>query len=154
MFEISSTDCLGNEVAVITNNVNTLQAKYQSVVDQYKLTWLDFDIEGSALDNMAANDRRNQALSAIQKANKNVKIAYTLPVVTSGLLSNSMNLLRSANRFGLRVDLVNIMTMSMGISNGATGMGDANVQAAQNLRRQLVGLGMTNTLVGLTPMVY
>jgi hypothetical protein len=154
MFGISSPDCLGNEVAVITNNVNTLQAKYQSVVDQYKLTWLDFDIEGSALDNMAANDRRNQALSALQKANKNVKIAYTLPVVTSGLLSNSMNLLRSANRFGLRVDLVNIMTMSMGISNGATGMGDANVQAAQNLRRQLVGLGMTNTLVGLTPMVY
>jgi hypothetical protein len=64
-----------------------------------------------------------------------------------------MDLLRSANKFGLRVDLVNIMTMSMGISNGATGMGDANVQAAQNLRRQLISLGMTNTLVGLTPMV-
>jgi hypothetical protein len=34
----------GTEIAIAETNLVTLEANYQSVIDRYKLTWLDFDI--------------------------------------------------------------------------------------------------------------
>src|SRR5580698_1562032 len=48
----------GKEIAVVETNTAALEAKYQGVIDRYKLTWLDFDIEGDSLNNAAANGRR------------------------------------------------------------------------------------------------
>ena len=45
------------------------------------------------------------------------------------------------------------MTMNFANVNGATGMGAATISAANSLRQQLVNLGLSNTKVGLTPMV-
>src|SRR5580700_9796750 len=39
----------GTELAIAEPDPAALEAKYQSVIDRYKLTWLDFDIEGKAL---------------------------------------------------------------------------------------------------------
>src|ERR1022692_282180 len=52
----------GKELALVETNNVALEAKYQSVIDPYKFTWLDFDIEGKALSNTEANQRRNTIL--------------------------------------------------------------------------------------------
>jgi chitinase len=56
------------------------------------LTRLDFDIEGSALSNTAANDRRNAAPADLQSRyaaqGKRLDVDYTLPVNPTGLESN------------------------------------------------------------------
>lgn len=41
-------------------------AAYQSVIDLYKLRWIDFDIEGGAVAQPASIDLRNRALKRIQ----------------------------------------------------------------------------------------
>src|ERR1700677_4076216 len=66
----------GTEIAIAETNVTALEAEYQSVMDRYKLTWLDFDIEGDALDNSDANARRNAALADLQKKNPGLIISY------------------------------------------------------------------------------
>jgi hypothetical protein len=39
----------GEELARICTDVESLTAQYQSVIDAYSLTWLDFDIEGGEI---------------------------------------------------------------------------------------------------------
>jgi hypothetical protein len=73
-------------------------------VDQYSLSWLDFDIEGNALLDYAANDRRNAAIAAMQRNNPFLRISYTLPVETYGLLEDGLKILVSAKNAGVRVD--------------------------------------------------
>ena len=80
----------GTEISVSNVNVGILQQKYQSVITQYGLKWVDFDVEMSTLDNVPANERRNQAIAGLQKANPGLKISFTLPVSAGGLLSNSL----------------------------------------------------------------
>jgi chitinase len=46
--------------------VADLQAQYQRVIDTLNLTRIDLDVEGSTLNDTAANDRRNQALANLQ----------------------------------------------------------------------------------------
>ncbi len=59
----------GLEIALVETNIAALEAKYQSVIDRYHFTWLDFDIEGKALENTEANQRRNTALARLQAVN-------------------------------------------------------------------------------------
>lgn len=75
-----------------------------NVIDAYTVSWLDFYIAGSSLSNQASIDLRNQALRAIQVANPNIRISYTLPGSSSGLTTESLNVLTSAVNYGVRVD--------------------------------------------------
>ncbi|WP_042452768.1 chitinase [Streptacidiphilus jiangxiensis] len=128
----------GTELAQACTSVSALQAQYQRVIDTLNLTRIDLDVEGSTLDDTAANDRRNQALANLQSyyagQGRTLSVDYTLPVDTSGLLSNSLSLLNNAASHGLNVNLVNIMTMDYGPNEE---MGQAAVSAAQALHTQL-----------------
>jgi len=142
------------------SSVSSMQAQYQKVIDQFNLTRIDLDIEGSVLDNTAANDRRNQALANLQAqyaaAGKTLSVDYTLPVNPTGLLSNSLSLLNNAKSHNLNVNLVNIMTMDYG---SAMDMGQAAINAATALHTQLGQIWTTNTsaqlwaMEGNTPMI-
>lgn len=103
------------------------------------------------MTNYAANDRRNAAIAAMQKKNPFLRISYTLPVETYGLLESGLRILISAKNAGVRVDVVNLMTMNFG-SQFPT-MGDASICAANAVRVQLVALGFASTTVGITPML-
>ncbi|WP_225850711.1 chitinase [Streptomyces sp. HPF1205] len=128
----------GTEEALACGSVSALETQYKRVVDGLNLTRLDFDIEGAALDDTAANDRRNQALADLQQQyaaqGRRLDVDYTLPVDTTGLLSDSLSLLNNAKSHGVNVNLVNIMTMDYGPSMD---MGQAAVSAAQALHDQL-----------------
>ncbi|MBM9508174.1 chitinase [Actinacidiphila acididurans] len=150
----------GTEVGISCSSVSALETQYKKVIDGLNLTRLDFDIEGSALDNTAANDRRNQALADLQQqyaaAGKRLDVDYTLPVDTTGLLSNSLNLLNNAKSHGVNVNLVNIMTMDYGPSMD---MGQAAISAANALHSQLGQIWNTKSsaqlwaMEGNTPMI-
>src|SRR5262249_4564112 len=55
----------GTELALAERDLSALQAKYQSVIDQYHFAWLDFDIEGDALHNTESNQRRNAVIAQL-----------------------------------------------------------------------------------------
>jgi chitinase len=144
----------GGEVAQTCTSVSALTAAYANVVSTYGVTRLDFDIEGSTLGDSAANDRRNQALAALQAQNPAVQVDYTLPVAPNGLPSAEMGVLQNAQSHGVRVGLVNIMTMDFG--NGQNPLNDA-LSAAQATAGQLAGLYGISTAqayarLGLTPI--
>jgi hypothetical protein len=106
---ISFGGATGVEIAITNTNVATLQAKYQSVINQYRVKRLDFDIEGAGMTNSAANDRRSQALAALKAANPGLVISFTLPAMPTGLTHEGISVLQSARKYGLNIDIVNVM---------------------------------------------
>jgi hypothetical protein len=109
-----SADSTATEIADSCTDVGRIAAAYQKVVTTYGVTRLDMDIEDASLDNAAAIDRRNQAIHLLQRwaerEHRPLQIVYTLPTTPHGLEQNAVDLLRSAIRYGARVDIVNIMT--------------------------------------------
>ncbi|WP_083976020.1 ricin-type beta-trefoil lectin domain protein [Kitasatospora azatica] len=150
----------GTELGQACTSVSALEAQYQRVVDTLNLTRIDLDIEGAALNDTTANDRRNQALAALQQqyaaAGRTLAVDYTLPVNPTGLESNSLSLLNNAKSRGLNVNLVNIMTMDYGAT---LDMGKAATDAATALLGQLgqIWTGKSSAqlwaMEGNTPMI-
>ncbi|KAJ1339776.1 hypothetical protein BSLG_005595 [Batrachochytrium salamandrivorans] len=149
---VSFGGATGQELALVPNN--NLVAEYKSVIDMYSLTYIDFDIEGAATMDVAANTRRAKALATIKNVSWH-QISYTLPVLPSGLTSDGVEVLKNAAANGLVIDAVNIMAMDYGSGaapNGATGMGGYAIAAAQSTRAQLQPIFPSAT-IGITPMI-
>jgi hypothetical protein len=152
---ISFGGAAGGEPAEKCTSVSSLTAEYANVVKTYGVTRLDFDIEGSDLNNTTANSRRDQALAALQKANPAVQVDYTLPVAPNGLESNAQALLKDAKSKGVKVTIVNIMTMDFG--NGQNALKDAESGAnATHTQLGKIFTGSSSTqlwnMMGLTPI--
>jgi chitinase len=144
----------GGEVAQTCTSVSSLTAAYAKVVSTYGVTRLDFDIEGDTLGDSAANNRRNLALAALQQQNPAVQVDYTLAVDPDGLPSQELGVLQNAQSNGVKVSLVNIMTMDFG--DGQNALKDA-LSAAQGTASQLANLYNVSTaqaygMLGLTPI--
>lgn len=145
----------GRELAIAEMDEAKLQAKYQSVIDQYHFTWLDFDIEGNNLSkNPDASKRRNTVLAAIQKKNPGLMITYTLPVSPDGLSQASRDLLTDAKAKGLKVYSANIMVMYFGMRRlqGGKKESDLCVEAANSAHAQIQQIDPT-IQIGLCPCI-
>ncbi|MCY0957411.1 cellulose binding domain-containing protein [Streptomyces sp. H27-H5] len=154
---VSFGGAAGHELALNCATADALAAAYGKVIDQYRLTKVDFDIEGAALPDTAANARRGQAIAALQKSHPGLDVAFTLPVMPEGLTQPGVALLADAKRAGVRVDGVNIMAMDYGPAYGGD-MGQYAVQAATATQAQIKGvLGLTDAAawkaVAVTPMI-
>ena len=143
----------GVELAINTPDAGQLESKYQSVIAQYRLTWMDFDIEGKALSKVEANQRRDSVLKQLQTKNPGLKISFTVPVNPSGLENESVVMIKDAFEKGVAIESVNIMTMDYGtnISRGRK-MGGLAVMAANGTHRQLQPIDPA-IKIGLTPMI-
>jgi hypothetical protein len=143
----------GKELATIEHNPVKLEAEYQSLIDQYKLTWLDFDIEGSALADASANRRRNAVLARVQRKNPGLIVSYTLPVDPKGIPRSARKLLADAKAKGLRVYSANVMTMDFGsrFSKGKK-MSDVSIASALKAHEQCQKID-PEIRIGLTPMI-
>jgi chitinase len=147
----------GGELAQTCTNVSQLTAAYQNVVNTYGVTRLDFDIEGGVLSDTASTARRDQALAALQAANPAVQVDFTLAVAPQGLPTGTGSeyaLLQDAKAKGVKVSVVNIMTMDFGA--GSNDLADAE-SAAQGTAGQLASLYGISTaaaygMMGLTPI--
>ncbi len=143
----------GSELALVHKSVSTLQAAYQQVITKYALKWIDFDIEGDAIFDTAANTRRNQAIRNLQAANPGLIVAYTIPSTSpdSGITQSTVKLLGNSKANGASVGIVNIMAMNYS-PDFCGDMGPAAITVASRCRSQLGNLGIT-ARVGITPMV-
>ncbi|MFG2616389.1 cellulose binding domain-containing protein [Streptomyces sp. NPDC048507] len=147
----------GRELALNCASADDLAAAYGKVIDQYRLTKVDFDIEGAALPDTAANTRRAQAVARLQKSHPGLDVAFTLPVMPEGLTQPGVALLADARANGVRIDSVNIMAMDYGPAY-AGNMGEYAVQAATATQAQLKAvLALSDRAawqaVAVTPMI-
>ncbi|MFE0347948.1 cellulose binding domain-containing protein [Streptomyces griseoluteus] len=147
----------GSELATTCSSADALAAAYGKAVDAFKLTKVDFDVEGGALPNTAANTKRAQAIAKLQAAHPDLNVSYTLPVMPEGLTQDGVNLLADAKANGVRVDGVNIMAMDYGPAYSGD-MGDYAIQAATATQAQVKGvLALSEDdawkTVGVTPMI-
>ncbi|MEW1903002.1 cellulose binding domain-containing protein [Streptomyces sp. NPDC086147] len=154
---VSFGGAAGHELALNCSSASALAAAYGKVVDQYGLTRVDFDVEGAALPDTAANTRRSQAIAALQKDHPGLNVSFTLPVMPEGLTQPGVDLLADAKRNGVRVDAVNIMAMDYGPAYSAD-MGTYAIQAATATQAQIKGvLGLSDAAawkaVAVTPMI-
>ncbi|MEW2583727.1 glycoside hydrolase family 18 protein [Streptomyces virginiae] len=154
---VSFGGAAGHELALNCATVDDLAAAYGKVVDHYRLTKVDFDIEGAALPDTAANARRAQAIAKLQKSHPGLDVAFTLPVMPEGLTQPGVALLADARKNGVRVDAVNIMAMDYGPAYSGD-MGQYAIQAATATQAQIKGvLGLSDAAawkaVAVTPMI-
>ncbi|MFI8253214.1 glycoside hydrolase family 18 protein [Streptomyces filamentosus] len=154
---VSFGGAAGHELALNCASAADLAAAYGEVVDRYGLTKVDFDVEGAALPDTAANTRRSQAIARLQKAHPDLNVSFTLPVMPEGLTQPGVSLLADAKRNGVRIDAVDIMAMDYGPAYSAD-MGTYAIQAATATQAQLKGvLGLSDAAawkaVAVTPMI-
>jgi Cellulose binding domain len=151
----------GSELALTCTNASQLAAAYQQVISAYDLNKVDFDIEGAAIANTAANNVRDQALAQLQSQDKGLQVSFTLPVEPSGLTQDGINLLDGAVSAGVQISAVNVMAMDFGDANApdpATMMGTYVVDSATATDAQLASvLGISDAdawaKVAVTPMI-
>ena len=147
---ISFGGAQGGELAQTCTSVSDLTAAYANVVQTYGVKRLDFDIEGDVLGDSAANERRNQALAALQQQNPDVQVDYTLAVAPNGLPDQEMGVLQDAKAKGVNVSAVDIMAMDFG--DGENALNDA-LSASKAANDQLSGLyGEGYGKLGITPI--
>ncbi|MGQ4351767.1 glycoside hydrolase family 18 protein [Streptomyces drozdowiczii] len=154
---VSFGGAAGSELALRCSSAADLAAAYGKVVDTYKLTKVDFDIEGGALPDTAANTRRSQAIAQLQKSHPGLDVSFTLPVMPEGLTQPGVDLIADAKKNGVDVGAVNIMAMDYGASYSGD-MGTYAVQAATATQAQIKGvLGLSDAeawkTVAVTPMI-
>ncbi|WP_194292452.1 chitinase [Streptomyces katsurahamanus] len=122
----------GRELAQNCESVDALFTEYDAVVRQYGLRYVDFDIEGPAVNDPVSIARRSAALARLQQTHPDLRISLTLPVTPSGLTQTGLSVVTSAR--------------------------DAALQAAQATVTQLKSLYPSRTdaqlwgMAGVTPM--
>nr|BFD90310.1 hypothetical protein KitaXyl93_16700 [Kitasatospora sp. Xyl93] len=82
--KVSFGGAAGTELAAVCGTVGALFAEYDAAVRAYGLRYVDFDIEGAAIADTAANERRSAALARLQQAHPGLKVSFTLPVLPEG----------------------------------------------------------------------
>jgi Cellulose binding domain len=148
----------GTELASECSSASTLAAAYQSVIKQYSLTQIDFDIEGAAIADTSAINLRNQAIAILEGEDPGLQVSYTLPVLPSGLTSQGVALLQNAKADGANIAAVDVMAMDYGSSfpgDMATLAEDA--ASATMAQVQSVWTGLTTAQayakIAVTPMI-
>lgn len=131
---------LGKSPWTVTQNQDDLYNMYMEVIDAYDLKRIDLDIEESNqdYDNNFANA---MAVKRVQE-DTGVEVVLTIPIMPYGWDTKQVNLIRAYIDGGVKISLINNMTMCYGY--GAVGtnetFGDASVRALKNAQKQLVKL--------------
>jgi chitinase len=133
-----------DELAVACDDGDALVAAYRSVIDRYGLSTIDLDIEGDALGDVAANERRADALAVLQAEyraqDRPLAVWLTVPVSPQGLDAAGVALVDTNLEAGVDVAGVNLMTMDYGASRDpSVAMADATEDAIVAAHRQLDG---------------
>ncbi|KUL38241.1 glycoside hydrolase family 18 protein [Streptomyces regalis] len=154
---VSFGGAAGSELATTCSSADALAAAYGKVVDAYKLTKVDFDVEGGALPDTTANTRRAQAIAKLQAAHPDLDVSFTLPVMPEGLTQPGVDLLANAEQNGVQINTVNIMAMDYGPAYSGD-MGTYAEQAATATQAQIKSvLGLSESAawktVAVTPMI-
>ncbi len=113
-----------------------LAAAYQSVISAYHLTTIDLDIEGTALDNFTAEERRAKAIASLERSDPRLAVWLTLPVEPSGLQGDAVSVIESMLRARVSLAGVNVMTMDF---SAAPGPGSTMAESAEQALNAAAG---------------
>lgn len=154
---VSFGGATGTELAQACDSASELASAYAKALDAAGSSQADFDIEGDALTDTASVALRAKAIALLQKERSDLKVSFTLPVMPSGLDSDSLALLEAANKYDVQISTVNIMTMNYGESYTGD-MGDyaiTSAEAAHTQLKKLFGLSDAGAWQGmaLTSMI-
>ena len=151
---ISSGGASGEALAWTCSNQSSIDAGYQAIINDYGVNQLDFDIEGAAIADTGAAARQMQAMKDLKASNPGLQFSMTLPVLTSGLTGDGVNILQAAKNAGIKIDVVNIMAMDY-YAGAGTEMGQGAVSAAQATLAQMKSVDSSYTYanLGITPMI-
>jgi chitinase len=115
-----------NELAVACTSTTALEQAYLAPIQRYGVNTVDFDIEGAALGNQAANTRRAQAVAAIQQqlahSHKSLHVWVTLPTATSGITPQGLAVVRAMLVAHVQLAGVNVLAMDFGTRVASTHM--------------------------------
>lgn len=147
----------GKELASTCDSASALAKAYGKALDAAGSTQADFDIEGDELTHSDSVALRSEAIALLQKERGDLEVTFTLPVMPSGLDSDGLALLESANKYDVQVSTVNLMTMNYGESY-TDDMGDyalTSAKAAHTQLKKVFGLSDTAAWRGmaLTSMI-
>ena len=151
----------GQELAETCTSAAQLEAAYQDVISTYNVNKVDFDIEGAAVDNTAANQLRDQALAALEAKDPGLQVSFTLPVLPSGLTTDGLAVVTGAVKAGVQLSAVNVMAMDYGdgaAPNPSGQMGTYAIDAATATDAQVAGaMGISDdaawSKIAITPMI-
>lgn len=154
---VSFGGAAGSELATVCSSADELAAAYGKAIDAFDLTKVDFDIEGAALPDTAANTRRAQAIAQLQKSHPGLDVSFTLPVMPEGLTQPGLDLLADAQKNGVDISAVDIMAMDYGPSYDGD-MEQYAEQAATATQGQIKdALGLSDdeawAKIAVTPMI-
>jgi len=151
---ISSGGAAGEPLAWTCSTQSSIESGYNALINDYGVTQLDFDVEGAAVADTAAAARQMQAMKDLKASHPGLQFSMTLPVLTSGLTGDGVNILQAAKNAGIKIDVVNIMTMDFYAGTG-TEMGQGSVSAAQATLAQMKSVDPSYTYanLGITPMI-
>jgi chitinase len=130
-----------------------------NLVSTYKIYNLDFDVEGSEVDDTTAANTRNAAIKQLQAAYPNLYVSFTVPVGSGGLPGDVLTLIKNAKNAGVKINVVNIMTMDYGSDTGGKAEGAVAVESANATFNQLKSVYTNETtaqiwaMIGITPMI-
>lgn len=132
----------GTELASACTDPLALREAYQSVVDRYKLTSIDLDIEGTSLADTAAATRRAAAVKDVQDrvktAGRSLAIWLTLPVGPTGLTASGASVVAGMLSAGVNLAGVNGMAMDFGQAGTPTQpLSKTVIQASTALHAQV-----------------
>jgi chitinase len=137
----------GPEPAVTCSDPTRLAASYQTVVSRYNLRTIDLDIEGSASLKSTVNARRALAIARVQKAQakagRRLAVWLTLAVTPSGLLPDSLAVVREMISAGVTIAGVNVMTFDYGPLGGQSVL-RASESALTSTKAQIQSLGLNS----------
>jgi hypothetical protein len=148
----------GTELAQSCTSASQLAAAYQSVIKQYSLTQIDFDVEGAAIADTTSINLRNEAIAILESEDSGLQVSYTLPVLPSGLTSEGVALLANAKADGAQIAAVNVMAMDYG-SSFPGDMATLAEQAATSTMQQVQSVWTNLTTaqayakIAVTPMI-
>ncbi|MBP0456725.1 chitinase [Streptomyces montanisoli] len=149
---VSNGGAAGYPLGWTCTDQSAIKAGYQKIISAYGVKSLDFDIEGGAVADQTSAVRNWTVMKQLKDANPGLTVSATLPVLPSGLTQDGVNILKSAKSAGLKLDVVNAMTMDY--YQGNQDMGQAAIKAGQATLAQMKSVDSSYTYanLGITPM--
>jgi chitinase len=149
----------GTYLEVACPDSRSLADAIEAFIDQTGIDVLDFDVEATAALTAPVNQRRAEALKAVQER-RGTTIAVTLPASPDGVRAPGLGVLETLVRAGVKLSRVNLMTMNYdAVGGGKATLADLAISALTSAKTQLqiVIRGLSDAdawaLLGATPMI-
>ena len=145
-----------SEWTLSTATATNLASDITRVANAFKTKYIDFDIEGAVVNNIAANKKLAAACAQIWAKDPNMRFTLTLPVLRTGLTNDGLAVLHNFYETTKHNTIINIMAMDYGgvmndMDKAAEEAADATV--AQIATAYKITNEAAYKLLGVTPMI-